>query len=358
MKILYAYDKMPTTYQAYLLQLLEVLKRDVDVEVLSYNSDANVEHTVTSSDLSFRLHRLAYRAKLSKFPYLDIKIMSEYDIVHLQHSYLFPKIEPFINSNIKRPKIVITLRGGDTYIRPWLYKNWEFFFKSQSHCIDAFITVSEHQKNYLQRWGVPEYKIHVIPVSIGPKTFALPKYPSQGTIKIVSAHRMCWEKNIEGNLRTIKILKERGMEIHYDIFGDGRDKDQLYFLVDKYDLGKEVNIFGKIENRAFKNRLAKYDIFLQLSHSEAFGASVIEAQSMGVPAIISNAGGLPETILENVSGYCVDSYRPEQAAEHIIDLVTNKEKFLSFSKAAIEHSNANFTTAQEAKRLINLYKSL
>jgi len=360
MKLLYIYDKMPSTYQEYLIVLLQELKKRIPLNVLVYDDDDDdrADYNMKSYSLKKKIHQLVSKLKLTQRPTLDVRIMSNYDIIHLQHSYLFPKLSSFFKDSLIKPKIVITLRGADTYIKPWIYEKWEVFYKTQSQYIAAFITVSNHQKEYLQKWGVSEDKIYVIPVSFGNKTNAQPKYPSIDRIKIVSAHRMCWEKNIEGNLRVIKLLKEKGYSVQYDIFGDGPDKGQVFYLIDKYNLEEEVTYYGKIENELFKSKLIDYDFFLQLSHSEAFGASVIEAQSKGVPCIVSNSGGLPEAININKSGFCVKPYNIDEAVNYIVDLYLNPDKYFSFSKEAIRNSNENFTVEIEVKKLMNLYNSL
>lgn len=358
MKLLYVYDKMPRVYQEYMNVLLQKLKKRTALAILTYSDENEADYNIKSNRVKRKFHKVLSKLTGPSKSTADINIMRNYDIVHIQHSYLFLKLTPFFKDTINKPKIIITLRGADTYIRPWAYEKWEELYRTQSQYIDAFVTVSQHQKEYLQRWGVAEHKIHVIPVSIGLKTKALPKYPSEDIIKIVSAHRMCWEKNIDGNLRTIKLLKEKGHAVRYDIYGDGPDIGQVYYLVDKYELQDEVNIYGKVENEVFKKRLPMYDLFLQLSHSEAFGASVIEAQSMGVPAIISNTDGLPETIMENKSGFCVEPNNIETAVKHILDLINNKEMYYSFSEKAIKNSNDNFSIDMEVDKLLKLYKGL
>lgn len=358
MKLLYIYDTMPKAYQAYMYLLLNELKKQIPIKTLAYQNHKEADFCIKSHQGKDKLQRFAFKHKLSKIPSEDIKIIKQFDVIHLQHSYLFKKLNVFYVQDIeKKPKIVITLRGSDTYIRTWLNDSWQNFYKNQSQFIDAFITVSEHQKKYLQKWGVPKEKIHVIPVSFGKNTHAKPKYPSTDKIKIVSAHRMCWEKNIEGNIRVAKLLKEKGYHVCYDIYGDGPDRGQVPFLIDKYDLKNEVSYKGKIENNEFKKRLPNYDFFLQLSHSEAFGASVIEAQAMGLPAIISNSGGLPETILNNKTGFYCDAYNSTAAAQAIETLFLDTKKYLEFSKKAIEYVNTHFTISHEIDKLINLYNS-
>ncbi|REE81995.1 glycosyltransferase involved in cell wall biosynthesis [Lutibacter oceani] len=357
MKLLYIYDELPKTYQKYMLFLVDSLKKKINVKTLSYSKE-DADYSIESYGFKDFILRLLYKLKLSRFSSLDVKIMSKFDLVHLQHSFLFAKLIPLFKDYKNKTKVIITLRGGDTYVKPWIDKRWQDFYKNYGDKVDAFITVSNHQKEYLQRWGVSKNKIHVIPISFGVKSIAEPKYPNKGIVKIISAFRMCWEKNIEGNLRTVKILKEKGINVQYDIFGNGSDLGQVYYLVDKYGLEKEVNCYGKIENTIFKQKLKLYDFYLQLSHSESFGGSVIEAQSQGIPCIVSNSGGLPEAIIHGKTGYCINTYNVDSAANYIKELFQDSKKYHLFSKNAIEYVNENFTTTTEVEKLVGLYKRL
>src|SRR5690606_20483607 len=107
---------------------------------------------------------------------------------------------------------------------------------------------SQNQKEYLTRWGVSEDKIEVIPISFGNKSDAQPKYPNTDKLRLVSAFRMTWEKNIEGTLRFAKTLKEKNIDFSFDIYGNGSDLGQLYYLIDRFDLNNHVFLKGKIEN--------------------------------------------------------------------------------------------------------------
>ncbi len=357
-KILYLFDHYPTLYQEYLATLLHQIKRQLDVKVLTYTNNEKADYNVISYGFSDKLQRVKHKLQLSKYPSLDVKIMDRFDIIHLQHSYLFPKLQPFFKEGIKKPKIIITLRGADTYIKPWVNEKWKELYKTNAQFIDAFVTVSQHQKEYLQKWGVSKEKIYVIPVSFGNKFNAIPKKTNKKKIKIVSAFRMCWEKNINGNLLLIRKLKEKGIPLQYDVFGDGHDKGQLLYLIDKYNLTNEVSYKGKIENKAFVEQLDIYDFYLQLSHSESLGMSVIEAQTRGLPVIVSNEGGLPEIVLHNQTGFLVDTHRIEQAMDYIIELWNSPGKYTQFSTQAIAHAQESFNVNRECDNLTHLYQTL
>ena len=144
----------------------------------------------------------------------------------------------------------------------------------------------------------------------------------------------------------------------YNIYGDGHDAAQVYYLIDKYKLNDVVKYHGKIENKQLKIQLQSNDIFLQLSHSESFGLSVVEAQSLGLPAIISNSDGMPETIIDGETGCCFNPWDADGAANAIINLKNSVELYRNMSNAAINNANNKFTYQVEVEKLKKLYKSL
>jgi glycosyltransferase involved in cell wall biosynthesis len=261
-------------------------------------------------------------------------------------------------SNSRESNIVISLRGGDTYLKPWVDKRWKDFYINKGNLIDAFITVSQNQKEYLQRWGIEANKIHVIPVSFGQHSNATPKYPNTHKLKLVSAFRMTWEKNIEGTIQFARMLKDKGIEFQYDIFGGGTDIGQLYYLVDKYDLSDNVAIKGKIDNDALKIKLVDYDFFVQLSISEALSVSILEAQSLGLPCVVSDAAGLPEAVIKGKTAIVYPYNNIEASVDECILIWKNRDIYYSYSKDAIEYVNTNFTLQHEKDKLEKLYKSL
>ncbi|GGI58035.1 hypothetical protein GCM10011444_23440 [Winogradskyella haliclonae] len=347
--------------------MVELLAKDtsVDLEInglkeSDYKSTVKVQ--LTPNYFQKRLYERFY-GMISKayngLSYLEIKwLQNKVNIVHLHHSFLFKYFNGISKLNaINRPKLIVTLRGSDTYLRPWYDKRWVDFYKNSSDRIDAFVVMSQHQKNYLQKWGVSEAIIEVIPASIK-KSNHSPRQLDGDIIKIVSSFRMTWEKNIEGNLRVIKYLVDKGYNVSYDVYGKGHDIGEVYFMVDKYGLHDIVNIKGKVENDEYLKQLKTYDFYLQLSKSESLSISTIEAQSFGLPAIISDAGGMPETILDEKSGYAVPFYESDLATKKIERLINNKVLYQQFSEAAIANVKHKFTNLTEAESYINLYKKL
>jgi len=348
---------MPGIYQHYLLGVLSALKSRLAVKTLEYQESLESDYSIKSFSFKNRIYRKLYNLKLVSVKSLDLRLMQTFDVVHIQHSFLWKKILP-LQGLKNRPKLVITLRGGDTYIKPWSYVTLAQFYKSSNNLVDAFVVMSKHQKEYLMRWGVIADRIHVIPISFGSGSKASPKKPKTDMLHLVSAFRMTWEKNIEGHIQFAAELKSRGIIFNYDIYGNGSNLDQLYFLVDKYKLQENINIKGQIENKQLKELLPNYDFFIQLSISESLGMSVIEAQSCGVPCIVSSSGGLPEAVIKNKTAIVEEYNNIQKLVDSCLSLWNNELLYYSYSKNAIAHANANFTIEQELKKLELLYTNL
>lgn len=363
-KLVYLFEPYPIFYQPYIQHVVRRINalKNIDFSIKAFVKNGEIDPNVEIFPSYFkrRLYKLcsfkpSYKRHLS---YPELRLF-DYDIIHVQHSFLALKLQGLLKVDpLKRPKIVVTLRGSDTYVKPWKSKKWQQFYKNNSSLVDAFIVMSSHQKAYVEKWGISPDRIHVIPISFGEPFQISPKNPNKDIIKIVSVFRMCWEKNIDGNLRVIKHLKENGHKVQYDMFGDGSDREQALFLVDKYALNEVVTIHGRVPNEILSKQLHEYDFYLQLSHSESLGMSVIEAQANGIPAVVSNAGGLPEIVEHNKTGFVVDSFAVENAANYMIQLSKSKEDYFRSSEAAIQRAQSNFNIDLEMEKLMALYKSL
>jgi glycosyltransferase involved in cell wall biosynthesis len=356
MKILYVYAKLPGVYQPYMTHLLYLIKNLMDVKSFSYGNEKEADISYKSYGFKDLLQRALFKMRLSKSKSADVVIFNKYDIIHLQHSYLFKKIIPF--KKIKnKSKVIITLRGEDTYIKPWLYLKWKNFYTMQHSSVDAFIAVSNHQKEYLiNKWSVSADKIHVIPVSFGEKCAETPRQMSNdGIIKLISVFRMTWEKNINECVLLAKKMKENNINFIYDFYGAGRDLGQLYYLVDKYDLSSQINIKGVVPNSIINKRYGDYDFCIQLSLSESLGTTILEAQSKGVPCFVSGSDGLPETIEHGKTGFVNHENSLDIIIDRITMLMSDSLMYNQFSENSINFANSNYSVEIEISKLKKLY---
>ncbi len=364
-KIFQVLDEYPVFYQPYLPPVLKAFNEDDDFQsqIVTFKQLKGEKADVILPHYKLRhiKDRLNNVFKNYTINYLErLAINANVDIIHLQHSYLFSKIVNLLKlQRSERPKVVMTLRGGDSYVKPWVYKKWQVFYRDYADKVDVFIVMSEHQREYVSsKWGVKKRKIHVIPISYIGKISRDFKVPNKKKLNVLSVFRLCWEKNIEQHLRVIKRLNDNGVPVRYTIIGDGKEMGKLKYLVDLFDLKDCVEILGKIPNSELNHYYHKSDLLLQLSLSESLGMSVIEAQAHGLPAIVSDNGGLPEVIRHGKTGYAISIFKEELIIDSMVNLWENEELYKRFSQQAIKNVADKFTVKNEVESLTKLYKSI
>jgi len=69
--------------------------------------------------------------------------------------------------------------------------------------------------------------------------------------------------------------------------------------------------------------LSIMDAFLLTSHAEGLPNVVIEAQSLGVPVVATAAGGTREAVLEERTGWIVETRNPDQLGDRLLDILSD-----------------------------------
>ena len=88
---------------------------------------------------------------------------------------------------------------------------------------------------------------------------------------------------------------------------------------------------------------------------EALGLTALEAQASGVPVVVSDAGGLPETVAAGSSGIVFPNNDAEQLANAVIGLLEDEPRRQAMASAAREWSMRMFSWDVIAAQLEKVY---
>ncbi|WRX11376.1 Sucrose synthase - like 1 [Theobroma cacao] len=100
--------------------------------------------------------------------------------------------------------------------------------------------------------------------------------------------------------------------------------EKMHGLMKEYQLDGQFRWIAAQTNRARNGELYRYiadtkGIFVQPAFYEAFGLTVVEAMTCGLPTFATCHGGPAEIIEHGVSGFHIDPYHPDQTAELLAD---------------------------------------
>lgn len=158
------------------------------------------------------------------------------------------------------------------------------------------------------------------------------------------------EKGHQIIIAAMSELVKKTPNLRYVIAGGGDDA-ALKKQIAERQLGSNVWI-GELASVA--SALKRADLLVMPSTKEPLGMAQIEALGLSVPVIISNEGGLPETVQNGVTGIIVAKNEPQAWVQAIEFALANKERMRSYSAAGKKEVRAKFTLAANTQALVNI----
>ncbi len=145
------------------------------------------------------------------------------------------------------------------------------------------------------------------------------------TLNILSVGRLDWRKGYEYALQSVKSVVEDGIKCRFTIVGDGNYLESISFAVHQLGLDNIVYLKGACSREEVREIMQSSDIFLHAAVSEGFCNAVIEAQAMELPVVSTDAGGLPENVIDGTTGFIVPRRDPRALANSIMALAESSE---------------------------------
>lgn len=182
------------------------------------------------------------------------------------------------------------------------------------------------------------------------------KFFKDGPLKVLFIGRILPYKGVEVLLKSLVILKEQGADIHSTIAGEGELSDSQ----------KEIDYLGsslRLENRWVSDSELKVfindaDVIIAPYVKASQSGPVNLAVTFGVPLIVSNAGGLPELVLNGVTGLVVQKNDSKALAEAILHMSKNREALELMSERTIVFGETELTWDAAVERAVLSIKDL
>jgi glycosyltransferase involved in cell wall biosynthesis len=226
----------------------------------------------------------------------------------------------------------------------------------------ALLVPSQHLKRILILLGAPLSKIHVVNPGVNcgllkPLSWEerLRKPPS-----VVFLGRLTPKKNPVALIEAFALVKAQIPNAILTIIGDGPQQLKVDQRIRDRGLTAAVKLIGAIPQEEALEEVNRHWVYAQHSvtpvtgDQESFGLSIAEASALELPIVATLHNGIPEQVIEGVTGFLVREYDYEAMAERIVELLSNVAKLKTFGQAGRANIVAKYPPGLRIERILSI----
>ncbi|MEX1192557.1 MAG: glycosyltransferase [Brumimicrobium sp.] len=255
---------------------------------------------------------------------------------------------------------VLSMWGSDVYLFPRKNKLFTSIIKYNLKKADLVLSTSKMMA--LETSKYTDKKIGITPFGVDTKLFSKSENISKDKDQIVigTIKKLDYIYGIDLLIKAFAILlnKNRNLKMKLVIAGIGNEMENLKKLTKAEGVSDFVEFPGRISQEKVAEYLNFFDVYVALSRSESFGVAIVEAMSCGTPVVVSDAGGLPEVVEDNVSGFVVPTESIDEAADAIQKLIDDKSLREKFSKNGRLKVEKNYDWEKNVDVMYTHYETL
>jgi colanic acid/amylovoran biosynthesis glycosyltransferase len=245
-------------------------------------------------------------------------------------------------------KIITTWHGYDANIKPKLLGSnmyHSLFEKEGMHTVG-----SEFMVKRLEFLGCSVNNIKKIPMGIDVRSFPFVDRSSReiNILQVVSVGRLDEMKGHRYLIQAIGLLRSWSVPINLRIIGEGPLRSKLEKQIKKENLESMVTLLGAQSSDDVYKELARADVFALAGvvagngRVETQGVVIIEAQATGLPVIVTDVGGVSESLQARETGQLVSSRDVEGFARAIQVYAIDKNKRIKHGQAGSQFVRERF----------------
>lgn len=206
-------------------------------------------------------------------------------------------------------------------------------------------------------------KLHVVRCGVLPEHLDVPRHshPDQ-PLTIVTIASLRDYKGLEYAIQAAALLRD-SIDFRWRVVGTGPDRESLQAQIDAAGLHDRFQLIGGRSEQAIRDLLSEADLCVMSSvimpdrRMEGIPVSLMESLAAGVPTIATRISGIPELVIEGVTGRLVPERDSQALADAIHAYHTDRSAWQPLIVAGKAHVQAEFLVDHNATRLQRLFAS-
>jgi L-malate glycosyltransferase len=211
--------------------------------------------------------------------------------------------------------------------------------------------------------AVSKYKsqgVSQLPFGIDPEKFRNTGFIRSDNREIIIGTIKSLKKTygIDILIKIFKRLKENNPDKSLKLLlgGVGPEEESLRKLCKDLQLEGYVEFTGNIPYDIVETIHNRISIFANLSLSESFGVAVLEASACEVPVVASDIGGLPEVVIDGITGFLVNLNNMDEITEAFQKLIDDDNLRLRMGQNGRNLVLEKYTWKKNIEEMINIYE--
>ncbi|MDQ3945497.1 MAG: glycosyltransferase family 4 protein, partial [Actinomycetota bacterium] len=167
---------------------------------------------------------------------------------------------------------------------------------------DALIVLTARLATAVVAGGVPLERVHVIPSGVDPgpeRPPPLDPVPGAGRPRLLFVGRLVDQKGPDGLLEALARLASGASLV---MVGDGPLRPRLQRQAVRLGIADRVHFTGFVPHELVEAHFCHADLLVLPSRYEELGSVLLEAMQAGLPVVATAVGGIPEVVVDGVTG--------------------------------------------------------
>ena len=224
-------------------------------------------------------------------------------------------------------------------------------------CCDWIVGICDATANNVRSiHSVPARKIaRVYNGAVALKRVAREECPVHSGFTLVYVGRLAPVKNHALLLNAVRSARSSMPALRLWMVGDGSERQLMENLAVELGIAADVTFWGQqLDVAPF---FSAADAFIMSSKSEGLPMSLLQAFSLGLPAIVTDVGGMAEVVRLANAGFAVSATDPAEMAAAIVRLAGRGAEREQFSRNAEALFHSRFTLETMVDAYMDLYRN-
>jgi glycosyltransferase involved in cell wall biosynthesis len=276
-----------------------------------------------------------------------------YDVIHVfSASYLSFVLAPtpaILIAKLFGKKILLNYHSGEADDH---LARWRRTAVPTIRLADEVVVPSEYLVKVFAKFGIEARAINNL-IELG--TFAFrERHPLRPVF--LSNRNLESHYGVDHVLRAFALIQKNIPTAELIVAGDGSERNKLERLA--FELGlRQTRFVGRVEHEAIVEQYQQADIYLNGSEIDNQPLSILEAFACGLPVVTTNAGGIPDMVLNAETGFVVNRGDHESMAERAMQLLEQADISGPLTKRAREECR-KYSWQVLSEQWVKLYREL